>query len=328
MELRVFDLGALLLAALVAAIAATIAYLYIRTRSQRQAEAKAGIASMASLRWRDFAHLTLEALRRQGFVEINVERQPGDSDFDFVLEREDERWLLSCKHGTSYRLGEQTVREFATAIRMHEGRGGIIATLGESDGFADEIARAHQIRLLDSRALWPIVSDLIDPQVRMEIRTLAAQHSQRLIGLAAFGTLAIFALVYVMASGENSTAYADIRKPTASPVVSTQQNKSQGLLVGKEAPMALPANLSAEQIEEHRAAVTMRIAGLASVNSAAWSTRSTLVMALNTPGEPVTAQAVESACRILVEYEELRFSRLQIEPPPGSETPVRWRQCR
>ena len=33
-------------------------------------------------------------------------------------------------------------------------------------------------------------------------------------------------------------------------------------------------------------------------------------------------------CGILEEYEALRTSRLQLQPPPGSSDPVRFRQCR
>ena len=36
---------------------------------------------------------------------------------------------------------------------------------------------------------------------------------------------------------------------------------------------------------------------------------------------------VNEACAILVQYEELRYTRLQLEPPAGTAGQVRWRQC-
>src|SRR5690606_31432614 len=62
------------------------------------------------------------------------------------------------------------------------------------------------------------------------------------------------------------------------------------------------------------------------VKAAMWSTQSTLVVSMARP-DSMDRGLVNDACAILVEYEELRYSRLQLEPPPGSEVPVRWRQC-
>ena len=62
------------------------------------------------------------------------------------------------------------------------------------------------------------------------------------------------------------------------------------------------------------------------VGSAAWSTQSTLLVSVKeTDGKDEAL--IEESCRILTQYEELRFSRIQIEPPASSQVPVRWRQC-
>ena len=49
--------------------------------------------------------------------------------------------------------------------------------------------------------------------------------------------------------------------------------------------------------------------------------------------EPVDALAVvvEDICRSLLQYEELRYTRLQLDVPAGTQgqpAQVRWRQCR
>jgi restriction system protein len=36
---------------------------------------------------------------------------------------------------------------------------------------------------------------------------------------------------------------------------------------------------------------------------------------------------IEEVCRTLTQYEELRYTRVQLEPPMNSTVPVRWRQC-
>lgn len=69
-----------------------------------------------------------------------------------------------------------------------------------------------------------------------------------------------------------------------------------------------------------------RVADLPQATQALWSTQSTLVISM-VSGDGIDSGVVNDACAVLVEYEELRFTRLQLEPPPGSNAPVRWRQC-
>lgn len=323
-----FSLGPFVFALTVGLLAAAGAYFLIQTYLRRRAEAEAGIAHLASLRWRDFVYLTLECLRREGLVEASIERQPGDSDFDFVLARNGQRWLLACKHGTRYRLGEQSVRDLATAVRMQGAEGGIIATLGEADGFAGEIAKAHGIRLLDGRRLWSMVSDLIPAEVGQAIREHGRRRAQRLLALAGLGALVLAAGVYSLADGGSPAdaidavrTQADSARPAA-----RAQAATPALIPTGEA--ALPPRLSEDEALARREAAADRVARIEAVNSAAWSTRSTLIIALNRPLEAVEHDPVAAACEILVEYEELRYTRLQIEPPPDSDAPVRWRQCR
>jgi hypothetical protein len=87
------------------------------------------------------------------------------------------------------------------------------------------------------------------------------------------------------------------------------------------------ALLSDEQRNQRRAAAATRIAELPQVDTAAWSTQSTLVIRmLETDG--VDDALVASSCAILAEFEEIRYSRLQLEAPSSETTaPVRWRVC-
>ena len=36
---------------------------------------------------------------------------------------------------------------------------------------------------------------------------------------------------------------------------------------------------------------------------------------------------IDEICRLITQYEELRYTRVQMEPPAGSNLPVRWRLC-
>src|SRR3546814_9248585 len=60
------------------------------------------------------------------------------------------------------------------------------------------------------------------------------------------------------------------------------------------------------------------------VDRAVWSTQSTLqVFLLDGRGN-----AFDHICPLVVRYDALASSRIQLTPPPGSELPTRFRQCR
>jgi restriction system protein len=60
------------------------------------------------------------------------------------------------------------------------------------------------------------------------------------------------------------------------------------------------------------------------VDRAVWTTQSTLeVFLLETDSD-----AIPSICPLVERYPALASSRIQLTPPPGSQAPVRFRQCR
>lgn len=321
-----------LLALVVALLAGTASYWLIGIRGRRATESACGIDALAALKWRDFAHFVLEALRRDGFVEEDIERQPGDSGFDFMLGRDGQRHLLSCKHGRAYVLGEQAVREFATAIRMQGADGGVIATLGKVDGFAREIAEAHRIDLIDGNLLWPRVALLMSPQVRERVQQEAAERVNRRLMAAGAGCLGLGLAAFLATNALMAPAPATDSAVAASTTVGTgtpSPGARESAPPTTQDPAAgTPAEYDEATLNARRAAAMQRIDGLPSVLRAVWSTRSTLVVSMRAGGEEIADAAIDDACSILVEYEELRYTRLQIDPPENSSLPVRWRQCR
>ena len=90
--------------------------------------------------------------------------------------------------------------------------------------------------------------------------------------------------------------------------------------------MAEVASLTDEQRLARRAEAASKVSAFEQVNTAGWSTQSTLVLALNhTDGKDQLL--IDEVCRTLVQYEELRYTRVQLDPPLNSTVPVRWRQC-
>ena len=66
------------------------------------------------------------------------------------------------------------------------------------------------------------------------------------------------------------------------------------------------------------------ISTLFGVDRALWSTQSTLLVHLSAE----EADPSGELCPLLERYPELAASRVQLQPPPGSQRPVRFKQCR
>jgi hypothetical protein len=88
------------------------------------------------------------------------------------------------------------------------------------------------------------------------------------------------------------------------------------------------ARLTDEQRNQRRQAAAARVADLPQADTAVWSTMSTLTIRMNST-DGVDNTLVAEACAILADFEEFRYSRLQLDPPAADvgTTPVRWRVC-
>jgi hypothetical protein len=90
-------------------------------------------------------------------------------------------------------------------------------------------------------------------------------------------------------------------------------------------PVAVPATATdPASLARRRKETADAISTLPGVDRAVWSTQSTLLVYL----AAADADPLPALCPLLLRYEELAPSRLQLQPPAGSDTPVRFRQCR
>ncbi len=345
-----------LVAAVVAALGAfLVSHWWFGVHHRRKAETAAGISALAGMKWRECAGLVLQALGEKGYVEAPSSRQPGDGGTEFLLIKGDERCLLGYKHGTAYRLGEANVRDFANAVQLQGATSGILVTLGSAEGFARDLARRYGVDLIDGRSLWPQVEPFAPAALIEDIRAHAARqisHGQRIGGIASLALgLVVFGLGSVMQPDTAPTLSTPAGAPAAStPSPAIAAATTEAATAPAAAPDAAPApapqfqdeasraaNAALEELKEvakltdqertqRRLVAASRIADLETANNALWSTQSTLVISLIS-GDGIDKGIVNEACAILTEYEELRYTRLQLEPPAGEEVPVRWRQC-
>lgn len=320
-----------LLAIIVTVVGLAVSGYWFGVHRRQAAEREAGIQSLAGLKWRECIGLVLEALHRDGYQEAPASRQPGDGGTEYLLLRGENKVLLSYKHGTAYRLGEANVRDFGNGVQLQGADHGILVTLGTVEGMARDLARKMDVELIDGAGLWPKVRGYVPVSIRDTVRKQASEQTRKGLwtGVGVSFLLGIIAFI-AMPGADDATSTGD-GQIVASDASTAGKKKAEidptlRQIQETAKAMAEVEKLSLTEKAERRADAAKQIGAIPQVGSAAWSTQSTLLVSVKeTDGKDEAL--IEESCRILTQYEELRFSRLQLEPPATSQVPVRWRQC-
>lgn len=300
---------------------ASTAYLWLIRR--RDDETAAGLLALAGMRWRDFSRLVLEAMGTRGLERASaIAEQPQEHSASFMLAGHGQRWLLSCKHGSAYRIGSATMEQIASEVRMHGAQAGILVTEGTLDQGGLDKAAKHNIEVLDGRRLWPEVKPLVDGNLRERIVGNAVGRAKRHIGIAWLGALTlglVSTLVFPNVVGRSSPALS--QDSSAMPVVRPAAAPPQ--TATGAAAAALQAPRSDTELEQDRAAISRTLAKTVGISRGVWISRSTL----SVDREITEAAAWDLVCAELSKYPDLALTRVQMNPPAGSFEQVRWRQC-
>lgn len=304
---------------------AATAYLWLVRRPND--EMSYGLHALSGLRWREFAKLVLAAMERRGLAEASAgPHESREPQTTFLLVRGDERWLLSCKHGSAYRIAAAPVLELAASIRLGTAHGGILATEGKVEKEGRDAAQGNNIELLDGPRLWPEVRDLIEPALRDQILHYAAARAKRHIGIAWLA--AVTAGVIAVVSSADPLSRPEASGPGGAPVASPAADARPGTAP----PAAVPATPvpeafkepTPEELEAQMRAVLKALSKTPGISSGAWQTKLTLSVDRIASEKEVWPWI----CLELERYPALRTTRVQLNPPPGSGEPVRWRQCK
>ena len=320
------------LAVVVFVIGLVVSFWWFAVR-RRKAEVEAGVRSLANMKWRECVGLVMESLHSEGYQEEHSTRQPGDGGTEFLLKHDGETVLLSYKHGTAYRIGEANVRDFANGVQLQGAQTGILITLGSAEASAHEIARKYGVKLIDGDALWPRVDRYVSPAIRESVRHEARNRTGKALWVGASASLVAGVLAYFIGAQfappepEPVAAAPAAAAATAAPAQAiTEADRAAAKINETARAMAEVASLTDEQRLQRRAEAAAKVGAITQVANAGWSTQSTLLISLKqTDGKD--ALLVDEVCRTLTQFEELRFTRVQLEPPLNSTVPVRWRQC-
>lgn len=308
-------------------------------------EAELGIASLCAMKWQDFAALVGTWLAGRGLQRSGGDRKLGDGGFDLLLERGTSTYLVICRNASQQQVTGQHVGELQRTMQHEGAEGGLIVSCGPSDTVTVEQARQRGVEVIAGHALWRQIRGLVPYDVRDDAEAGAARKARQRLLLALGVAVLVGAATWFVATLLQSPAVDTptpvarpaTRAPTAAPAPTPAA--APPAAASAPAPSALPdPTLSEAQLETRRATVAMDVRSIPGVEDATWSTKSTLVIVLPAGTTNVADTFVADICRILLQYEEQRYSRLQLEIPPaagtaaaGGDAPpsqVRWRQCR
>ncbi|WP_191091490.1 restriction endonuclease [Xanthomonas sontii] len=327
------------IAAAILAVAAWLAAsLYLWLVRRRENEASAGLHALAGLHWRDFSYMVRRAMREQrdlqdATVDEHTSQEPQS---DFVMTRGEARWLLSCKHGRAYRIGSAAVNELGAAARLMGAQGGILITEGkvQRDGIA--AAEKQAVEILDGPRIWPMLKPYLPSELEDGVIGASRRRAQRHIAIAGLASLALGVVTGVGAlalqqPAEPPTAVAaTASSPTPAPAAAPTPAATTPTSTTAAAPQ--PALDDAGDLadpdpateQRNRQELSKALAATPGVIRGIWQTQMTLVV--DRSGDD--AQVWPRICKEVERYPSLRTVRIQLNPRPGHEEPVRWRQCR
>jgi restriction system protein len=324
------SLSSLLLGLLMMLVLGICGTFYFRNIRRPKDEAAAGIRALSAMRWREFSHFVLDAMRHRGYdVLTPADEAERGQQTEFLLAKDGQRWLLGCKHGSAYRLAAPVVAEFAGSIRFQGARGGTLVTPGTISPDARTPAGTASIELVDGGKLWPEVAPLLPPSLLEDVRRQADERVRRQVSLTWLGAVAGgFALGLLLggllpespdATESGSAPSAVTTAPTTVAAAALPSPQAVTSATNAAATSATLADEDAQRLE-----VTQRVARLPGVVRTLWSTKSTLLVEV----DETSSERLADVCSVLERYENLRTSRVQLQPPAGSEQRVRFRQCR
>lgn len=300
-------------------------------------EANAGIALLCAMRWNEFSRLISEVLKDRGMQPAGTDRAPGQDGFDLLFARGTARYLVQCRNGANQVVTSAAVGQLHALAQVEGADGAIIVSCASADPEAVKLARERRIEILAGPELWAHVRAWVahDQRVDAESVALAARRKRLLSATLVALAAAIAAFAIVSLTAPTPTASPPREPGAAAPVTPepavTPQPTPQS--TPQPAAPALPdATLTDQQLASRRASAVMEVRDLTQVANAVWQTRSTLQISLQEMlADAELATLVDDICRSLLQYEELRFTRLQVDVPGGdADQPmqVRWRQCR
>ncbi len=298
----------------VASVTAGLIAAALRLHRPNQIRARVGLGATDVLKWREFVRLTSELLARRGFRPLEEEHALNPRGYDLAFQRGSKRYLVQFKQGRATRVNAESLRALRQAMAEQDAAGGLVISTGQIDrhlGVSDPT-----IEIVHGEALWNELEPLLEGRLK-EAAQSAIRHSFQIrIGVPLLaGLLAAGLLAPHLPDPEPERAAGPAVRYTPAPERPT---------AAPTAVAGAPRALTDEERNQRRIAAANEVARLPLVSSAYWPTPSTLEVTVTYDDPARRGEVTAKICERVLQYPELRFSRLQIVEP-GNRS--HWWQC-
>lgn len=295
----------------------------------------AGLHALAGLRWREFATLVGQAMQQRGLRHGGRDGDdPGGDGHGSRLVMTDgsQRWLLSCKHGLAYHLGDNHVRELAEEMEAAGARHGILLTEGRVRARALASAARHGVEVIDGRRLWPLLRPYLSTELRSQVEAGADRRArlESVVAVLAALLLGVATALWGPALGQSLAGTLAARREAAAAVPAQPPTEAtrEPALPAVSGPLPEDADIEAfpddETLQFYRSEVVRAVSLQPGIGRTHWMTHNTLVVERTGSIDAIWPLI----CAELERYPALRTVRVQLNPRPGRDEQVRWRQCR
>ncbi|WP_172453028.1 restriction endonuclease [Xanthomonas arboricola] len=310
---------------------------YVWLVRRRANEASEGISALAGMHWRDFSAVVLRMLQDQRGWHPTQLPQDGLPTTDFMMQTEQGTRLVACKHGRGYRIGVAAVNELGAMARLAGAGGGVMVTEGRMEREGLAAAKRQSIEVLDGVRLWPLLKPYLPGDVETGVVGMARRRAIRhsVIAGAALATLALVAVLALQpaeppspmqqpaAVVATSRVAAAVAVTPAAQGTTSQQAARPTAAPPASMPLTGGAEPDAATMQGFQREVSKALAQTPGLVRGIWITQATLAVDRSVDD----AAAWPLICRELQRYPYLRTVRVQLNPRPGVDEPVHWRQC-
>lgn len=115
--------------------------------------------TLRGMSWREFELLISESFRRRGYQVLEKGGGRPDGGVDLVVTKNNERYLVQCKHWRAVKVGVNVVRELYGVVVAEGAVGGFAITSGAFTKDAMEFAAGRNIELIDGPRLLAMIGD-------------------------------------------------------------------------------------------------------------------------------------------------------------------------
>ncbi|WP_181143238.1 restriction endonuclease [Xanthomonas arboricola] len=309
---------------------------YVWLVRRRANETSEGVRALAAMHWRDFSAVVQRVLQEQRGWQPTQVPQDGLPTADFMMQTEHGTRLVACKHGRGYRIGVAAVNELGAMARLAGAGGGVMVTEGRMEREGLAAAEKQSIEVLDGVRLWPLLKPYLPGDVETGVVGMARRRAIRhsVIAGAALATLALVAVLALQPVAPSTPtqqatvaaapgAAAAVAATPAPQGASSPQAAPPSAAPPASTPLAGDAEPDTATMQGYQREVSKALAQTPGLVRGIWITQATLAVDRSVDD----AAAWPLICRELQRYPYLRTVRVQLNPRPGVDEAVRWRQC-